>query len=171
MNELLLETVHAENPELMFVFLFEYELDPKIISKISGLHKVVTVNWFADDHWRFNNFSRYWAPHFNWVVTTDFEVVPKYHSIGILNVDLSQWACNHFLYKKLGLEASYDVSFMGQAYGNRKPIIQTIETAGFKVETRGRGWPAGRVTQDEMIDIFNRSRINLNLANASIKLM
>ena len=169
MNELLLETVLAEKPELMFVFLFEYELDPKIISKISNLHKTVTVNWFADDHWRFDNYSCFWAPHFNWVVTTDFEAVLKYHSIGVQSVILSQWACNHFLYKNLGLEAFYDVSFMGQAYGNRREIIKSIENAGIPILVRGQGWESGRATQDQMIKIINQSRINLNIANASVK--
>jgi spore maturation protein CgeB len=168
MNELLLETVHAEKPELMFVFLFEYELDPKVISRISNLCKAVTINWFADDHWRFDNFSRYWAPCFNWVVTTDAAAVPKYHSIGIRNVILSQWACNHFLYKNLKLQPSYDVSFIGQAYGNRREVVKSVERAGVPVLARGQGWDAGRATQDEMIQIINRSRINLNMANASV---
>lgn len=169
MNNLLLETFEKEKPELMFVFLFEYELDPKIISRISNSGKVITINWFADDHWRFDNYSRYWAPYFNWVVTTDFEAVPKYHSLGIQKVILSQWACNHFLYKNLRLEASYDVSFMGQAYGNRREIIKSVETAGIPVLVRGQGWKSGRTTQDQMIEIINRSRINLNIANASVK--
>lgn len=168
MNELLMETVHAEKPDLMFVFLFEYELDSRVVSRISSLGKVVTVNWFADDHWRFDNFSQYWAPHFNWVVTTDAEAMPKYHSIGIRNVILSQWACNHFLYKNLGLQPSYDVSFIGQAYGNRREVVKSIEGAGISVLARGQGWESGRATQDEMMEIINRTRINLNMANASV---
>ncbi|MDP1715932.1 MAG: glycosyltransferase [Anaerolineales bacterium] len=169
MNNLLLEVVRAEKPELMFVFLSEYELEPKTISKISKSEKIITINWFADDHWRFDNYSRYWAPNFNWVVTTDSEALPKYHAAAYHNVILSQWACNHFLYKNLELDHQYDVSFIGQTYGNRKAIIQTIEAAGIHVETRGQGWAAGRVYQDEMINIINRSRINLNLSNASVK--
>lgn len=169
MNNLLLETVRAEKPELMFVFLFEYELEPKAISQISKSGKVITVNWFADDHWRFDNYSRYWAPHFNWVVTTDFQAVSKYHSTGYQNVVLSQWACNHFLYRNLEFDPLYDVSFIGQAYGNRQTIIETIEKAGINVLTRGQGWASGRASQDEMIEIINRSRINLNLANASVQ--
>jgi spore maturation protein CgeB len=169
MNKLLLEVLRAEKPDLMFVFLFEYELDPKNISQISKSEKVVTVNWFADDHWRFENYSRYWAPCFNWVVTTDSEAFPKYHASGYKNAILSQWACNHFLYKNLELEYQYDVSFVGQAYGDRRAIVQSIETAGSHVETRGLGWPSGRVSQDELIKVINRSRINLNLANASVK--
>ncbi len=169
MNNFLLEVFQSEKPELMFVFLFENELDPKIITRISKSKNVITMNWFADDHWRFDNYSRYWAPHFNWVVTTDFEAVPKYKAMGYNNVILSQWACNHFLYRKLNLEQKYDVSFIGQAYGNRRSIIEAIRKTGVDVLTRGHGWDSGRASQKEMIEIFNQSKINLNLSNASVK--
>jgi spore maturation protein CgeB len=169
MNSLLVETVETEKPELMFVFLFEYELNPKLISQISRSGKVITLNWFADDHWRFENYSRFWAPHFNWITTTDSEAIPKYYSIGYPNVIHSQWACNHYLYKKLELSPLYDVSFIGQAYGNRRRIIEAIQRTGIKVLTRGQGWASGKVSHEEMVEIFNRSRINLNLANASVQ--
>ncbi len=169
MNELLLTVVEKEKPELMFVFLFEHELDPNIISKISNSGKVKTINWFADDHWRFDNYSKYWAPHFNWSVTTDFEAVPKYKNIGYSNIILSQWACNHFLYKNIPYNPAYDVSFIGMAYKSRRDTIGYLKQAGIDVVTRGQGWISGRANQDEMIEIINRSRINLNLSNASIK--
>ncbi len=169
MNDLLLETFVKEKPELMFVFLFEYELDPKIISRISNSGKVVTINWFADDHWRFSNYSQYWAPNFNWSVTTDFEAIPKYHLIGYQNIILSQWACNHFLYRNLELDPVYEVSFIGLAYRTRRETIKNLKKAGITVVARGQGWASGRANQDEMIELINRSRINLNLANASVK--
>jgi spore maturation protein CgeB len=169
MNSLLMDVFHRVEPELVFVILSEYELDMKVISRMSKSGQAVTVNWFADDHWRFENFSRYWAPCFNWIITTDSDAVSKYFSIGYKNVILSQWACNHFHYKKLNKEPIYDVSFVGQAYGDRRDIIAAIEESGISVITRGQGWDDGRVSQEEMIDIFNCSKINLNLANASVK--
>lgn len=168
MNALLLDVVEKENPDLMFVFLFEYELDPKIISQISKSGRVVTLNWFADDHWRFDNYSRYWAHHFNWAVTTDFSAVPKYQSIGYENVILSQWACNHFKYRNLEKESKYDVSFVGQAYGKRRRIVEAIQKSDVNILIKGHGWEAGRADQEEMIEIFNTSKINLNLSNASV---
>ena len=169
MNDLLLETFHVEKPELMFVFLSEYELYPQVISQISKSGRLVTVNWFADDHWRFDNYSRFCAPHFNWVVTTDADAITKYHAVGCRNVVLSQWACNHFLYKKLDLKPVHEVSFIGQAYGNRQAIIEKIRKCGVNVITHGQGWPSGRINQEQMVKIINRSRVNLNLANSSVK--
>src|ERR1051325_1431815 len=78
MNRRLLETAKAEQPDLMFTVLFTDELDPGAVRQISAGTDTVTVNWFCDDHWRFDNYSRDWAPCFDWVVTTAQSAVPKY---------------------------------------------------------------------------------------------
>ncbi|MBF2067330.1 MAG: glycosyltransferase [Calothrix sp. C42_A2020_038] len=168
MNRRLIEVVKAEKPDLMFTCLYTDQFDPKTIRYISKKTNTVTLNWFCDDHWRFDDFSQYWAPCFNWVVTTDQSALSKYAAIGYKNVIKSQWGSNHFLYKKLDLPLKYDVTFVGQAHGDRKQVIEQLQQAGIKVEAWGNGWENGRVSQAEMIEIFNSSRINLNLTNASV---
>jgi spore maturation protein CgeB len=66
------------------------------------------------------------------------------------------------------LERDVDVSFVGQNYGARADVIERIRRAGFNVRVFGAGWPspAGRLTFEGMVRLFNRSRINLNLNNA-----
>ena len=168
MNRRLLDVIEAEKPDLMFTVLFTDELDKAIVRTISENTDTVTLNWFCDDHWRFDNFSRYWAPRFNWVVTTAESALPKYKEIGYKNVIKSQWACNHFLYNKMNIPLKYDVTFVGQPHGNRRATIQELREAGIDVQVWGGGWDAGRVSQEEMIRVFNESRINLNLSNASV---
>ena len=51
----------------------------------------LTFNWFCDDHWRFDSYTRHWAPHFGHPVTTSHGAVEKYRAAGIGNVILSQW--------------------------------------------------------------------------------
>ena len=167
MNRQLLEVAKAEKPDLMFTVLFNDELDPTVVRAISASGNTLTLNWFCDDHWRFDNYSRYWAPCFNWVVTTARSALPKYARLGYTQVIKSQWACNQFLYRKLDLPLTYDISFVGQPHGNRRQIIDALRQAGFDVRAWGSGWETGRLTQDEMINVFNQSRINLNLSNAS----
>lgn len=167
-NRRLLEKAKAENADLMFTVLFTDELDQAVVRQISEETNTPTLNWFCDDHWRFENYSKHWAPSFNWVVTTAKSAVPKYASLPYANAIKSQWGCNHFLYRQLDLPLEYDVSFIGQPHGNRREIIRTIQKSGIKVQTFGTGWRAGRVSQEEMIRIFNQSRINLNLSNASV---
>lgn len=167
MNRRLLEVAKAERPDLMFTVLFTDELYPAVIREISENTDTVTLNWFSDDHWRFENYSRYWAPCFNWVITTAKSALRKYARLGHRNVIKSQWACNQFLYRKLHLPLEYDVTFVGKPHGNRREIIQALRDAGINVQVWGSGWESGRLSQEEMIRIFNQSRINLNLSNAS----
>jgi spore maturation protein CgeB len=168
MNRRLLETAKAENADLMFAVLFTDELDQGAVRRISEETNTVTLNWFCDDHWRFENYSQYWAPCFNWVVTTAKSAVPKYERLPYAHAIKSQWGCNHLLYRKLDLPLEYDVSFVGQPHGNRREIIRQIQKSGIKVRTFGTGWRSGRASQEMMIRIFNQSRINLNLSNASV---
>jgi len=160
--------VQADKPDLLFCVLFTHELDMKTIGDISQHTDTVTYNWFCDDHWRFDNFSRHWAPAFNWVSTTAASAVPKYRDIGYKNVVKTQWACNHFLYQPSVTPTVYDVTFVGQPHGTRRETIAALRKAGIAVQTWGHGWETGRLTQEEMIALFSTSRVNLNLSNASV---
>jgi spore maturation protein CgeB len=167
MNRRLLEVARAERPDLVFSVLFQDELEPRVVRSLADDAGAPTLNWFCDDAWRFDDFSRRWAPHFTRVVTTSETALERYRRAGIRNVLKSQWACNHFLYRRLELEPVYDLTFVGQPHGNRRAVIQALRDAGLDVRVWGRGWESGRLTQEEMIRVFNASRINLNLANTS----
>ncbi len=168
MNNRLLEVAHSEKPPLMFTILFTEELDKKTIRRISDAGQTVTFNWFTDDHWRFDSYSRHWAPCFNWVATTANSALLKYAALGYKNVIKTQWACNHYAYQKLELPILYDVTFVGQPHGMRRKIISSLRDAGIDVRVWGNGWESGRINQEEMIRVFNQSRVNLNLSNASV---
>ncbi len=167
MNVALLRTVQAERPELVFFFLFTDEIAPRTIEEITYRSGAVTFNWFADDHWRWFNFSCHWAPLFHWVATTDPRAVVRYHHIGYERVIRSQWACNHFTYKPSGGPYEYDVTFVGQPHSNRRRVVQALERAGVRIDCWGYGWPNGRVSQEEMVRLFSRSKINLSFARSS----
>ena len=167
MNRRLREIVVAEKPELMFTFVWGDLLNRKTIRWITHECDTVTLNWYCDDHWRFEALSRRWTPCFNWVVTTAEEALPKYEALGYTNVIKSQWACNPAIYKRDAVPKQYDVSFVGLPHSRRRELIHSLRSAGMRVHTFGKGWPVGRVTQDEMIRIFNESRVNLNFCQAS----
>lgn len=62
----------------------------------------------------------------------------------------------------------YDVTFVGQKHGIRELMLSQLRGAGIQVHTWGHFWPDhkdhhGRPTVPEMVDVFNRSKINLNL--------
>ena len=167
MNRKLLETIYETEPDLMFTVVWEGTLDHKTVSTISHKTDTATLNWFCDDQWRFESFSRSWAPCFNWVVTTSAGAMYKYADAGVTNVIKSQWGCNHHRYRKLDLPMKHDVSFVGLPHGNRRQTIDTLEQAGIEVNAWGAGWPNGRISQGGMIRLFNQSRINLNFVESS----
>lgn len=167
MNRRLLETVQSEKPDLMFTVVWGDSLDRTTVREISQNTGTVTVNWYCDDHWRFESLSRQWTSCFNWVVTTAQSALPKYEQAGYRNVIKSQWACNHGLYRRLDLPLKYDVTFVGLPHGARRATVQAIRDAGINVRTWGMGWEGGRLSQDQMIEVFNQSRINLNFSEAS----
>jgi hypothetical protein len=55
----------------------------------------------------------------------------------------------------------FDVSFVGQCYGDRPCVITRLREAGVKVEVFGPGWPNGSLSTEEMVRTWSRSRINL----------
>src|SRR3954451_23232585 len=161
----LVATAAEAEADVAFFCLFEQELDIATIEAVSGAGACPTVNWFADDHWRFDEFSRHMAPAFSSAVTTDADSLPKYRAAGIDNVLLSQWACNRYAYKKVSNQIEHEVTFVGQPQANRRDANPRLHRAGFDVECWGYGWPGGRIGHEEMVRVFGSSRINLNLSN------
>ena len=163
-----LRSLAAETrPDLAFFFLFTDQLDPGTVEAVGRLGKCPTVNWFADDHWRFESFTRHFAPAIDLAVTTDADSLPKYRSLANTHVHLSQWACNRYVYGKVTDELKHDVTFVGQPHGDRRQIIAMLKGEGLSVECWGFGWPEGSIAHDAMVDVFASSRINLNLSNSS----
>jgi spore maturation protein CgeB len=153
--------------DLVFLFMLDEEIDIGAIERI-GASGVPTLSWFADDHWRFDGFTRRYAPALTWSVTTDHESIPKYAEIGVENVVLSQWACNRYAYDRGDGELRHDVTFVGQPHGDRREVVEAVRAAGFDVRCWGNGWEAGRLDHDGMVDVFRSSRINLNLSNSFV---
>lgn len=166
-NNLLLDIVKSQRPDVLFSVMFREELDKRKIREVSDNTDTKTIAWFSDDHWRFDTYSRLWAPQFNWAVTTSAGALTKYQALGYRNILKSQWACNTSIYRRMDIPKRLPVSFVGVPHGNRRYVIQQLSDAGIEVHTFGKGWDNGRVTQDDMIRIFNESCINLNLSNAS----
>jgi spore maturation protein CgeB len=163
-----LERMASEvRPDLAFFFLHEDQISTRTIERI-GAHGIPTLNWFADDHWRYQGFSRHYARALTWSVTTDPDAVSKYTADGLgAKVLLSQWACNRYAYDRVAGALGYDVTFVGQPHGNRRDVVRAIAAAGIDVRCFGNGWEGGRVGHEEMVRIFSTSRVNLNLANSS----
>jgi spore maturation protein CgeB len=161
-----IEFIDHIKPDIVFFILMRDEFSFETFDYLNN--KYITINWFCDDHWRFDIFTKYYAPHFTYAITTDKFSLDKYKKIGYKNVILSQWA-SFGLTENIDFDKvkyKYDISFVGGVSGYRKWIIDQLKKKGIKVECFGYGWENGRVTFEEMTNIFKTSKINLNISNS-----
>lgn len=163
-NRLLVEKCKQFKPDLIFTFLFNDEIYNDTLDEIKKYSKA-SITWMADDKWRWEFIGKKYCHYFDYVITTDPEAIKKYESIGYNNAILSQWGIDPEVYKKKNVKKDIDVSFVGRDNPWRRFVVKKLKKLGINVECYGFGWKNGRVTQEEMIDIFNRSIINLNLSN------
>lgn len=165
-NQELLKIIEGEAPDLFFAFMYTDELDFRTLDEIKK--KTTSLAWFSDDHWRLYNYSRFYAPHFTWAITTYSRAPAIYARYNIKNIIRSQWGCDSAIYKPAKAkqhQLKTDITFIGQRNPARKKIINHLARAGLKVECFGAGWPKGRISQEKMIEVFQISKINLNFNN------
>lgn len=172
MTQELRELARREKPAFLFSVLVDHPLDPRheVFSQIGQTGETITLHWFCDDHWRWENYSQFVAPHFHFVMTTADSALPKYAQVGLGDrVIKTQWACNHELYTPTDAPRDIDVSFVGMPHGDRVPFLNALAERGLSVEVFGHGWQGRpRLPFHQMVRLFSRSKINLNLSNASV---
>jgi spore maturation protein CgeB len=166
MGRILRQAVYYYRPDFLFYFHYLDWIDHVVWKEIRNLCSTNTIIWLADDHWRYEETRSLWEL-FNLVVTTHRGGYEKRVQEGWDSVFMSQWGCNHFLYGKMDTPRFYDMSFVGRFYGERGSFIDTIRKNGIQVVTFGQGWEKGtRVSQADLIRVYNQSRISLNISSA-----
>ena len=165
-NRRLLRLVETGRPDALLFVPFQDEIDPATLARARET-STATIAWFCDDQWRFDGFTKRFAPHLDWCVTTDPAAPAKYAAVGQRNVFVTTWAANHRLYRPSSLSKRWDVTFIGMAHGCRPQMIKRLRDAGVPVEVWGHGWPSGRLSTRKMIEVFGLSKVCLNLSNAS----
>ena len=167
MSQILRETIYYYPPGILFYYHYHDWVEHNIWQEVSNELPTKTIIGLGDDHWRYEGTRPVWGL-FNFIVTTDRKGYEARIDEGFSNVLLSQWACNHFLYKNLNLTKIYDVSFVGRCYGEREGFVNTLKNKGIKIVTFGQGWKNGsRVSQSDLIKIHNQSKISLDMSFAS----
>ena len=164
MNRKLVERVEQEQPSLALFSLYTDQFEAETIQTLRQYTQ--TLCFFHDDTWRVT-FSRYWAEKFDYFTTPDVYGEYKYTALGIKTGLHFPFGCNQQVFKKIDLPKKYDVSFVGSWHPMREWLIKRLRKAGFSVKAAGFGWPEGTLDYDEMVQIFNESKINLNFSNST----
>ncbi|WP_332862617.1 glycosyltransferase family protein [Janthinobacterium svalbardensis] len=164
MNRKLLETAESFSPDLAMFSLYTDQFEPASIESLRRYTK--TLCFFHDDTWRVD-YSKYWASFFDNFTTPDIYGVERYRKQGIMHAVHFPFGANELLYEKREKEKIYDISFVGGWHPYRAWLVKRLRNAGMRVVTAGHRWERGIVAHSEMVDIFNQSKINLNLSNSA----
>lgn len=164
MNRKLVKTAADTRPDFAMFSLYTDQFEPEAVDQLRKHTR--TLCFFHDDTWRVE-FTRFWARHFDFFTTPDVYGVKKYAALGFSNAIEFPFGCNEALYRKIDVEKKYDVSFVGAWHPYREWLIKRLRREGIKVHTVGYRWSGGLVEHEEMVSIFNQSRVNLNLSNSA----
>lgn len=164
----LMRAADVARPDLIFFCLFQDQFTVATLRALSD--KYITVNWFGDDQWRFDAFTRHYASSFTWCITTDKFSIPRYQQLGQDNIIYSQWAAiddDAVCCDTSPPDYEYDVSFVGGYHPYRAWFLTQLSKSGLSVKVFGNGWPAGPLSNDEMSALFKKTKINLNISNST----
>jgi spore maturation protein CgeB len=164
LQEMIVVRSKEYNPDVIFFKLFKFEVEFETLEVLRK--KYFLVNWFGDDQWRFDSFTKKYANYFDVCITTDKFSVIKYKSIGQNNIIRSQHASFENFSEFEDVNYKYDISFIGGVNPFRKWFVNELLKKNIKVECFGQGWENGRISYDEMNDIMLHSKINLNISNS-----
>ena len=183
MNKAMLEAFHKANSEepvdIVVGYLTGYGCDPEILREM-GKAGAVIFNFSWDDKLGFNGrmLGGRWtgpaalAQAVDLNLTNAPESCIKYFAEGGLAMFWPE-AAHPDIHKPYDLSFKYDVSFVGGKYGWRPRFISRLQKMGVNIACFGNGWENGPLSDEEMVKLYSRSRINLGFAGVghSKKLM
>jgi len=159
-NNEIIDLVCKERPKYVFWPSMSYEI---LESTFQTIRKEGTyvIAWFFDDEVRFDGYSKWWVPYVDYILTTDEQSVTRYHEIGANAMKLLVTS-NPEVFRLLpGTKKRYDVSFVGTIYADRNDLESLLLESRIQIEMFGRGSIHGYVSVDEMVGIYNATKINL----------
>jgi hypothetical protein len=128
---------------------------------------IYTSCWFGDDNHKYDDYTKYKAHNFTHPITCDHFSLGRYRYDNLPKPILSQWGADNYPRHLSAQDYDYDISFVGVYSPYRHFILNQLNKLGYKVAFFGEGWPNGSLTQNEMFDVFHRSKINLSLEKLS----
>ena len=157
-----LKVIESFKPDLIFCCMTGDKIiaphEPwELIKKETDSGRTLTFNWFCDDTWRFDSFSKLACRYFNICSTPEPSYIEKYKINGYSNILLGPWHANISLYKEAHKEKkNVPISFMGALNGLREEFIKTHKD--IPIET------FSNLSHEEMLSVYARSNISVNLS-------
>lgn len=141
-------------PDLIFSIITDMSPSPDQWKCITDMG-ITNFNWFADDSYRFGDFSHKFSKSFTHIATCHEPAAFGHQSLGAKNILVTNWCANDKLYKYQKLEKKYDVTLIGELHTNRPKFIEELEKRGIRVNH------FFGISFEEMIKVINESKILL----------
>lgn len=151
-----IKAAHAVKPvDLFFSYFYDVCVLPEAIDEIRTMG-IKTVNWYCNGSYQLHLASQI-SPHYDWCLVPEKFRLKDYVEMGAAPI-YCQEAANPNVYKPYDVPLEFDVTFIGQAYGERPAYIQYLLDQGIDVRVWGSGWQA--FAQDRLRGIENTHTIN-----------
>jgi spore maturation protein CgeB len=151
---------------LVYALGTEFDFDPRFFGNLSGVYRILEL---GDDEHYFEPLHRYYAPFFDLVLTTNPEC-ERYRPLGVEPIFQPGVFSSAVFNPGTERRKDYDVSFIGAMDKvGRERYATALSRAGIEVRLFGAGTRAGIVTQDQVVEIYRRSRINLNFTGGALR--
>jgi spore maturation protein CgeB len=133
-----IKLAHDEKPlELFFSYFYDGCVLPEAIDEIRALG-IKTVNWYCNGSYQLHLVKEI-SPHYDWCLAPEKFRLSDYLAMGARPI-YCQEAANPNVYKPYDLPIDFDVSFVGQAYGDRPSHIKYLRDQGIDIRLWGHGW-------------------------------
>jgi spore maturation protein CgeB len=171
MNREMLETFHAANTQrridVVVGYVSGHNTNARTLAEM-GKAGACIINFCLDDKLHFPGRKlggRYTSPAaiasaVDLNLTNARDSIVKYAAHGGLAMFWPE-AGDPEVHRPYEVPFEFDVSFVGSCYGWRPKLISDLRARGIDVACFGRGWPNGSLSNEEVVRLFSRSRINL----------
>lgn len=132
------KAAHEEKPvDLFFSYFYDACVLPETIDQIREMG-IITVNWYCNGSYQLD-LVREISPHYDWCLVPEKFRIQDYINMGARPI-YCQEAANPNIYKKYELPQEFDVTFVGQAYGDRPFIVKYLLDQGIDIRVWGLRW-------------------------------
>jgi spore maturation protein CgeB len=133
-----LRRAHAQKPvDLFFSYFYDACVLPETLDAIRAMG-IRTVNWYCNGSYQMNLVAEI-SPHYDFCLVPEKFRLDDYRRLGAHPL-YTQEAANPNIYKPYDVPVEFDVTFVGQAYGDRPDYIRYLLDAGIDVRVWGVGW-------------------------------
>jgi hypothetical protein len=167
LEERVLAAVERARPDLLIYAQFPSSFSYMTPGFLASLRKGSRVVAFGFDDEIYFEQAKFFYQQCDAVITTDIPDGKRLQAAGI-PVHFAQLQQPHVVLEAKSAAEDIDVSFVGDmTKPGRRSYVQALEAAGIRVLDYGHGSRHGRLSDEQVLDVFRRSRINLNFTRTN----